>query len=282
MLRRRFPETHEVTRLLNNKLKAGKTSSWHYGLYGILKTVKKHMGLHLDYSLQMIEYTLIFIAGTMGSFHCIGMCGVFPLAIASVQRGSGSRKVWSHVTYNSGRVFTYTFLGAVVGSLGLAIQEIKPILGGQVIVSTLAGFFMILIGLQILGILREKTIPGFTPFYGFLKRAMSSLIRDKSLTAPFYLGIFNGFLPCPLIYAFLFKATVSGSPDKGALTMLSLGLGTIPAMFLLGNLGEILSPKFRGSISRMPGLVVVIFGVITLARAFLPYISGLNKGHFLH
>lgn len=231
----------------------------------------------------MIEYALIFIAGIMGSFHCVGMCGGFPLAISSILKRSSSRRFWSHALYNVGRIFTYTFLGTLVGSLGLMIQDIKPILSGQVIVSTLAGVFMILIGLQILGLLGEKIIPGFTPFYSFLKKGMSSFIGDRSLTAPFYLGIFNGFLPCPLIYAFLFKATASGSPDKGALTMLSLGLGTIPTMLLLGNLGEILSPRFKASISRVPGLVVVVFGIITLARAFLPYVSELgHKGHFFH
>ncbi len=230
----------------------------------------------------MIEYFLVFIAGLLGSVHCIGMCCGFPFAISSVPRKSASRKFWSHIIYNFGRIFTYTFLGAVVGFFGLMIQEIRPILGGQVIVSFVAGVFMIFIGLQILGVLNEKTLPGFIPFYNLLKKAMASFIQHKGLAAPFYLGIFNGFLPCPLIYAFLFKATASGSPDKGALTMLSLGLGTIPAMFLLGTLGEVLSPKFRASVSRVPGLVVVVFGIITLVRAFLPYVSELNNGHFLH
>ncbi|MGH7889287.1 MAG: sulfite exporter TauE/SafE family protein [Thermodesulfobacteriota bacterium] len=230
----------------------------------------------------MIEYALIFVAGIMGSFHCIAMCGGFPLAISSVLKRNSSRRLWSHALYNFGRIFTYTFLGTLVGSLGLMIQDIRPILSGQVILSTLAGVFMIFIGLQILGILGEKVMPGLTPFYNFIKKAMSSFMRDKGFTAPFCLGIFNGFLPCPLVYAFLFKAAVSGSPDKGALTMLSLGLGTIPTMFLLGNLGEILSPKVRASISRAPGLVVLIFGVITVIRAFWPYFSALNNGHFLH
>ncbi|MER3447666.1 MAG: sulfite exporter TauE/SafE family protein [Candidatus Dadabacteria bacterium] len=228
----------------------------------------------------MIGYLIIFIAGAMGSFHCIGMCGGFPIAIASVPRKGDLRRIWNHLLYNSGRAFTYTFLGAVVGSLGLMFQEIKPILSGQIVISVISGAFMILIGLQMIGLIGEKTIPGFTIFYGFIKKAMASFIRSKSLSASFYLGIFNGFLPCPLVYAFLFKATASGSPDKGALTMLSLGLGTVPTMFLLGNLGEVLSPRFRAGVSRVPGLVVVIFGIITLFRAFLPFIN--YESHFLH
>jgi hypothetical protein len=230
----------------------------------------------------MIEYVLFFIAGIAGSFHCIGMCGGFPIAIGSVPSQTPSRKVFNHLLYNSGRVFTYTFLGIVLGYLSLKINEVKPILNAQVIVSIVAGVFMILIGLQILGMLSERTIPipGFSPFYIFLKKTIASFIGYKSLAAPLCLGIFNGFLPCPLIYAFLFKAATSGSPDKGGMTMLSLGLGTIPTMFILGNLSGIISPRIRAKASLIPGLVVVIFGIITIVRALLPF--SFIDSHLVH
>ncbi|MGH7800769.1 MAG: sulfite exporter TauE/SafE family protein [Thermodesulfobacteriota bacterium] len=231
----------------------------------------------------MIDYVFFFIAGIAGSFHCIGMCGGFPIALASVSNQSPSRKVLNQLLYNSGRIFTYTFLGAVLGYLSLMINEIKPILNAQVVVSIVAGVFMILVGLQILGILGERAIPGYTPIYIFIKKAIASFIGYKSLAAPLYLGIFNGFLPCPLIYAFLFKATTSGAPDKGAMTMLSLGLGTIPTMFLVGSLSGIISPRIRAKVSLIPGLVVVIFGIITIARALIPlYFIEYHQVHFYH
>ena len=231
----------------------------------------------------MIEYVLFFIAGIAGSFHCIGMCGGFPIAVGSVSNQNPSRKVLNQLLYNSGRIFTYTFLGILLGYLSLKINEIKPIFNAQSIVSVVAGVFMILIGLQILGMLGERAIPGFTPIYIFIKKAISSIIRHKSLVAAFYLGIFNGFLPCPLVYAFLFKAATSGSPEKGALTMLSLGLGTIPTMFLLGSLSGFISPRIRAKVNLIPGLVVVIFGIITIARALLPLnFLEYHQVHFYH
>ena len=231
----------------------------------------------------MIEYVLFFIAGIAGSFHCIGMCGGFPIALGSVSNRSPSRKALNQLLYNSGRIFTYTFLGILLGYLSLRINEIKPILNAQLIVSVIAGIFMILIGLQILGMLGERAIPGFTPIYIFIKKALASFIGYKSLGAPFYLGIFNGFLPCPLIYAFLFKAATSGSPDKGGMTMLSLGLGTIPTMFLLGSLSGFISPRIRAKVSLIPGLVVLIFGIITIARALLPLnFLEYHQVHFYH
>lgn len=231
----------------------------------------------------MIEYSLIFIAGALGSIHCIGMCGGFPIAISSSPKRCLSGRASSHLLYNIGRIFTYTFLGMLTGYLGLKIEELAPIVSGQVLVSSLAGFFMIYLGLQITGFIGERNIPGFTLLYSLLKKIMATFLNHGKMSGSFYLGIFNGFLPCPLVYAFLLTATASGSPTKGALIMLSFGLGTIPAMIFLGGLGEVITPHFKARLSRIPGFLVLIFGLITLARGILPYISEFgHAGPFPH
>jgi sulfite exporter TauE/SafE len=231
---------------------------------------------------RMIEYPLVFAAGLIGSFHCVGMCGGFPIAVTSFSTTKKTRIPKNQILYNSGRVFTYTFLGATAGYLGLSLREIEPFLGWQATISTVMGVLMVVVGLQILGILGEKTLPGFNLYYSFLKKAIASFIKQKGLGASFYLGLFNGFLPCPLIYAFLFKAAASGSPEKGATIMLSFGLGTIPAMFLIGIFGRIASLKLQGSISRASGFIVVMFGVFTIIRGFLPYFFKFGNTHLLH
>ncbi len=231
----------------------------------------------------MIEYPLIFVAGVLGSMHCLGMCGGFPIAISSVQKKCRVGKVSSHLLYNFGRTFTYTFFGMLVGYLGLRVEKLGAVISGQVILSTLAGILMIYLGLQIAGLIREKNVPGFTPIYNLLKKIMATFLKHGQSSGSFYLGIFNGFLPCPLVYGFLLAATAAGSPLKGALIMLSFGLGTIPAMFLLGGLGELITPRFKARLSRVPGYFVVIFGLITFARGIVPYISEFGHGGpFLH
>lgn len=231
----------------------------------------------------MIEYFLIFTAGVLGSFHCVGMCGGFPVAISSMPKKCAVRKVSSHLLYNIGRVFTYTFLGILAGDLGLRIDRLGTFLGGQVILSSLTGTFMVYFGLQIAGLIGEKNIPGFAPFYNLLKKIMATFLKREAISGSLYLGIFNGFLPCPLVYGFLLAAAASGSPLKGGLVMLSFGLGTMPAMFFLGGVGELITPGFKARLTRVPGYLVVIFGLITLARGILPYISEFgHSGHFLH
>lgn len=231
----------------------------------------------------MIEYFLIFSAGIMGSMHCLGMCGGFPIAISSVPKKCRIKKVSNHLLYNTGRVFTYTFLGVVVGYLGLRIEKVGAFVSGQVIFSSLAGILMIYLGLQITGLIGERNIPGFTPFYDLLKKTMATFLKHGEISGSFCLGIFNGFLPCPLVYGFLLAAAASGSPVKGGLVMLTFGLGTIPAMFFLGGLGELITPNFRARLNRFPGYLIVIFGLIILARGILPFISEFGHGGpFLH
>ncbi len=231
----------------------------------------------------MIEYFAIFIAGVFGSVHCVGMCGGFPIALSSLPKRCLSRKVSSHLVYNVGRIFTYTFLGLLMGYLGLKIEELTPIVSGQVIISSVAGFFMIYLGLQITGFIGEGKIPGFTFLHSLLRKLMSTFLHQGKISGSFYLGIFIGFLPCPLVYGFLLAATASGSPIKGALVMLSFGLGTVPTMFLIGGLAEVITPNFKATISRVPGILVVIFGLITIARGILPYIyESYHRAPFFH
>lgn len=228
-----------------------------------------------------MEYILIFIAGVMGSFHCVGMCGAFPVALSSVKKRTAASKYISHILYNSGRVVTYISLGSVFGLFGYVVGEADIIVSGQVIVSVVAGTFMIFVGVQIAGFLKERTIPGFGYVYRFVSRGMSHFLRKGGIPGGFYLGLFNGFLPCPLVYAFLFTSASTASPVKGALVMAMLGLGTIPAMLVLGLMSELFSPVVRMRIGRyVPGLIVIIFGIITILRAFIPLFP--DSAHIMH
>ena len=65
----------------------------------------------------MTYYLVVFAAGFAGSFHCLGMCGGFACALGRDPRGRGATTV-RHLLYNSGRLTTYCFLGALAGALG--------------------------------------------------------------------------------------------------------------------------------------------------------------------
>ncbi len=57
----------------------------------------------------------------------------------------------------------------------------------------------------------------------------------------FFAGVFTGFLPCGLVYAFLALASATQNMFAGWLTMLAFGLGTMPIMVLTGLGGGLLT-----------------------------------------
>ena len=73
----------------------------------------------------MIDIPLVFIAGFLGSSHCIGMCGPFALALGS-QDVAFSSNVARQSVYGLGRVFTYAVLGALAGYGGWRIVAAFP------------------------------------------------------------------------------------------------------------------------------------------------------------
>lgn len=214
----------------------------------------------------MTPYGLIFLAGLAGSFHCIGMCGGFACAIGSDPRGPRATLL-RHLTYNTGRLTTYCFLGAVAGYLGLLATGHADIGATGVMQRALAlisGALMVVIGLQFLGYLARWRLA--LRGGGYLAQALRSLLGETHPAMPLAFGVFNGFLPCPLVYAFAAQAAASAGPLPGILTMAAFGLGTFPAMLLMGGVGA--RQRLRGV--RIAGAFVVLLGVITLARGALP------------
>ena len=98
---------------------------------------------------------------------------------------------------------------------------------------------------------------------------LGTLSTAHGRTAALAFGIFNGFLPCPLVYAFLAQAIATGSTLKGTLTMVALGLGTFPAMMTLSWLGNRFRPDWRQRGVTLAGYIILVLGFITIARIFV-------------
>ncbi len=205
---------------------------------------------------MLIEYFLITLAGFLGSYHCIGMCGYIPPLI--------QHKSWflGNVLYNLGRIFTYAFLGFVAGYLGMFFHSIEFQLFQKILTVSL-GILMIFFGLQVIGSIKEKGVPGLDLIFTTVAEILSKFRKN-----PFFLGMFNGFLPCPLVYGFLMKAMFESSPFKGALVMIFFGFGTIPAMMFSSYLFERFSPALRKKLAGASGFIIILFGLLAILRAF--------------
>lgn len=227
----------------------------------------------------MTYYLVIFAAGFAGSFHCIGMCGGFACALGRDQGGPAAT-VGRHLLYNTGRLTTYCFLGAMAGALGevwctsrgLAVPVLNgPLDGAQRILAIAAGLLMIAMALQFFGLLQgfHRVAVGFGG--NTLAVSLRSLLNSQSRAAPVAFGVFNGFLPCPLVYAFAIQAASTAAALPGFLVMLAFGLGTFPAMLMMGGVGRMLAPSWRQRGVWVAGGFILLLGLITLGRGVLPF-----------
>ncbi len=227
----------------------------------------------------MTYYLVIFAAGFAGSFHCIGMCGGFACALGHDPRGR-TATVERHLLYNAGRLATYCFLGGIAGALGAVLCTSRgievPVMNGpldaaQRFLAIAAGLLMIAMALQFFGLLQgfHRVTVGFGG--STLAVSLRSLLKSPSPAAPVAFGVFNGFLPCPLVYAFAAQAASTAGALPGFLVMLSFGLGTFPAMLMMGGVGRMLAPAWRQRGVWLAGSFILVLGLITLSRGVLPF-----------
>jgi sulfite exporter TauE/SafE len=238
----------------------------------------------------MIYYSVIFGAGFAGSFHCIGMCGGFACALGRDAAGRATATE-RHLLYNLGRLTTYCFFGALAGVLGQALfashgtdgQELNASLGtAQRVLAIVAGSLMIAMALQFFGLFHglRHTAIGFGG--STLAKSLRSLLATRSRAAPIALGVFNGFLPCPLVYAFAAQAASTADPLRGLLVMMAFGLGTFPAMLLMGAIGRALAPTWRQRGVWLAGGCILLLGLITVGRGVVPFAHHAFPEHAEH
>ena len=204
----------------------------------------------------------MFLLGFLGTGHCLGMCG--PLVIALPGR-SGR---WSaHALYHLGRIGTYSLVGAVLGALGgwqgAAVHGQRDLLTGttqlQLVVAGLAVLFLLVFGLNRLGVLPEPAwLGGFNPQrlpgFGVLFKAALHQGRGTSLLL---CGLMLGFLPCGLSYAAFARSLAAGGFLSGGLMCLAFGLGTLPGLLILGSGVGALIRRFRQQTEMLAGLIMI-------------------------
>jgi uncharacterized protein len=229
---------------------------------------------------------MLFAAGFAGSFHCVGMCGGFACALGHDPRGQNATAL-RHLLYNLGRLTTYCFLGGLAGALGQVICTPQgttvPMLSGgldaaQRGLAIVAGTLMIAMALQFFGLLPRLRHLAIGFGSSTLATSLRSLLTARDHAAPLAFGVFNGFLPCPLVYAFVAEAASTAGALPGFLTMASFGLGTFPAMLMMGAVGQLLTPAWRQRGVWLAGGCILLLGLVTLGRGILPFAAHMAHG----
>lgn len=210
---------------------------------------------------------LAFSSGFIGGFgHCIGMCGPF-VAAYTMHRSDTNHTIAliAHLLFNSGRITTYTFIGALMGLSGSFVNTAGSLAGLQNAASLIAGVFMCLMGLSIMGIFRR--LLSFERYNSFIVKPMKVVLSEQSIARFIPFGMLVGLLPCGLSYSIFIASAGSGSMLKGLLLSLVFGIGTSFSLILFGYFFNLISLKIRGLIYRLSGLTVFVLGVYFIYRA---------------
>jgi sulfite exporter TauE/SafE len=222
-------------------------------------------------STDPIQLAVLFTTGLAISVgHCTGMCGPIVTAFAMSQRKRGVQSLRLHVAlarYHGGRLLAYLMIGLLFGALAKGGASLSS--GAQGIATLVAGSLMLGVGLILSGI-----FPGIG---GRVVRALSRrvgceigrLLGARSGAAQIALGFFNGLLPCGPVAAVALAAAAaaaSGRPLLSLLAMVAYGLGTVPALYVLGAGVTWMGPRLRRRLFRAGHLLLVAVAVQLMAR----------------
>lgn len=221
-----------------------------------------------------------FLVGLFGGVHCVGMCGgiVGALALGLPEAARGSVRMLPYLlAYNLARISSYTLAGALMGGIGYLATHWSGIHQMQLLLQLLAGLFMVALGLYLAG--WWMGLSRLEQLGGHLWRRIEPLGRRflpvRHPRQAWVLGLIWGWLPCGLVYSVLVWAISSGDALRGALLLLSFGLGTLPNLLLMGVAATRLSALVRIPwVRRGAGLLVVVFGLLALWRGLALPLAG--------
>lgn len=224
----------------------------------------------MDMSAE-ITWLTAFLAGLLGSVHCIGMCGgitgALTMGLPGPVRHVYARLLPYLLAYNSGRIISYVVAGALLGALGAQLGDgFSPhtaMQAGRVI----SGLFMLALGLYIAG--WWNALSGLERLGGRLWRRIEPLGRGvlppRSPLQAIGLGLVWGWLPCGLVYSALAWSLAAGGAAQGGLIMLSFGLGTLPMLLAMGTAARWLREVTRlRRVRQVAGAVMLLFGLYML------------------
>jgi sulfite exporter TauE/SafE len=218
--------------------------------------------------MHELTLTAALLVGLLGGGHCAGMCGGIVGAVTVTL--PGSKPKWPFLlSYNLGRIVSYTLAGVLAGAIGASSFFLEHVLPIEKILYALANVMLILLGLYLAGIWRVLTkleaVGG--KLWQRLQPWSRRLLPVRNIPQAALLGLLWGWLPCGLVYSVLVAAIATADPIKGGSLMLAFGLGTLPTLLAMGMTAVQIKAWLQNIwVRRISGLVVIAFGILGLSN----------------
>jgi len=235
----------------------------------------------------------VVVSSLLGSIHCVGMCGPFAAlatrsvgvtggAGAKVGEGEGRTRSqstvwecwWDRVTnmtsYHLGRLATYLVIGAMVGSLGAAVNGLAGSWGIGAMAAKGVGVAMIVMGLARFWSLSQARghRVAHSEFWQRWSHGLIQMRKKLPTRSPagsaFSWGLLSTWLPCGWLYVFALAAAGTGSVLSSMTMMFAFWIGTLPLLSVFALGAAALGPSKQRWFQPLAAMVLIAFGGYTL------------------
>jgi len=237
-------------------------------------------GMHEMAAATGFDYSLAFIAGVLGSGHCLGMCGAL---VSGYFMNVGKHKSYfPYFVYQIARILVYVTIGLLAASLSAVLVSGGMVGKVQSILQMAIGSIVIVLALGILGLIPWQGSVKLLPM-NWLRKGYANARTRGPLYGAMIAGLLNGLMPCPLTFAMYVEATSATSVVEGGLLMLAFGAGTLPTMlfisFAFGKMGS----SVRGIMLKSAAVIMIFMGSNTIYKGLTFYVEEDFKHRtFLH
>ncbi len=226
------------------------------------------------------DYTLAFVAGVLGSGHCLGMCGA--LVSGYFMNAGKERSYLPYFAYQLTRIFVYTLIGIAAASLGFVLVSSGMFGKIQSILQMVIGLVVIILAFGILGLIPWQGSFRLIPM-NVLRKGYATARHKGPVLGAAIAGFLNGLMPCPLTFAMAVKATSAVTVVEGGALMLAFGAGTLPTMLLVSVAFGKLGATVRGIMLKSAALIMIFMGLNTVYSGLSFYTEeDFKHRNFLH
>lgn len=227
----------------------------------------------------------MFGSGLLGGFgHCSSMCGplvaAYSLNLSDASSPRPSVTALPHLFYNLGRLTTYSLIGGIMGITGSFAGVVHSIEKFQNITMAAIGIMMVIMGLAASGWLslprlRNDLAGTASRVSDFVYRIIRFISETHTSGSFFAIGMVTGFIPCGLLYTAYIAAAGAGAGShsqtegflKGMLMLFLFGIGTAPALFLIGKVVALKGEWIRRRLYSFSSLFMIVIGAILIFRS---------------
>jgi len=212
------------------------------------------------------------VMGAAGSLHCAGMCGPLCLLLP-VHQGTAIRKLMLILSYQAGRILTYSLIGLILGLIGRRFY----LAGYQQWFSIGLGILAFSFALLYYFARRTFDKPLFQGYYKRIQHLVVLALKNAGTgKGSLLLGMANGLLPCGMVYMATLVAISFTQLASTVAFMALFGAGTLPMMFATAWAGQNLKWKSKLVVQKMIPVFLMLTGCLLIIRGLnlgIPFLS---------